>query len=164
VHAFDDRRVDPIALQFVMNVDAFDDQNLVLELDLTSRLTDEPAIACLYLARLQRAPESPCQSTAGGGDNIVERGGIGRGVPRVNSVVLCHLRMDSKCNRTLACRQEGLPDWSLESYNLDLRGVNDVTHDAPPLRLGMCSRTSRRSVANSLLLVEVFTRRCYFKR
>jgi hypothetical protein len=136
VHAFDDRRVDPIPLQFVMNVDALDDQNLVLKLDLTTRLTDEPAIACVYLARLQRAPEGSCQSTAGGGDNIVERGGIGRGVPRVNPVVLCHLRMDSKCNRTLPYGEEGLPDWTLVSYNLHLRGVNDVTHDAPPLRWG----------------------------
>jgi hypothetical protein len=128
VHSFDDLWVDPVSLQFVVNVNPLDDQNLALELDLTSRLTGEPAIACVYLARLQRAPEGSRQSAAGGGDNVVERGGIGRRIPGINAVVLRYLRMDSKGDRTLPCGKERLPHRSLVSYDSHLRGVNDVTH------------------------------------
>jgi hypothetical protein len=132
VHSFDDLWVDPVTLQFVVNVNPLDDQNLALELDLTSRLTGEPAIACVYLARLQRAPEGSRQSAAGGGNNVVERGGIGRRIPGINAVVLRYLRMDSKGDRTLPCGKEGLPHRALVSYDSHLRGVNDVTHQAPP--------------------------------
>ena len=125
---FDDLGVDPVALQFVVNVNPLDDQNLALEFDLTPRLTGEPALACVYLARLQRAPEGPSQSTAGGRDHIVERGGIGRRVPRINSVVLCYLRMDTKGDRFPPCGKEGLPHRSPMSHDPHLRGVNDVTH------------------------------------
>ena len=128
MHTFDDLWVDPVSLKFVVNVNPLDHQNLALELDLTSRLTGEPPLACVYLARLQRAPEGPSQSTAGSGDNKVKRGGIGRRVPGINSVVLSYLRMDTKGDRFLPCGEEGLPHRSPVSYDFHLRGVNDVTH------------------------------------
>jgi len=128
VHTFDDLWVDPFALQFVVNVNPLDDQNLALELDLTPRLAGEPPLASVYLARLQRAPEGPSQSTAGSGDNVVERGGIWRRVARIDSVVLRYLRMDTKGDRFLPRGKEGLPHRSPVSHDSHLRGVNDVTH------------------------------------
>ena len=128
MHSFDDLWVDPVTLQFVVNVNPLDDQNLALELDLTSRLTGEPALACVYLARLQRAPEGPSQSTAGSGDDVVESGGIGRRVPGIDSVVLRNLRMDTKGDRFLPCGKEGLPHGSPVPDHLHLRDVDDITH------------------------------------
>jgi hypothetical protein len=132
VHSFDNFRIDPPAPQFVVNVNPLDDQDLAIELDLTPRLTGEPALACVYLARLQRAPEGPSQSTAGGGDNIVERGGIGRRNSGINSVVLGYLRMNAKGDRFLPRGKEGLPHRSLVPDHLHLRGIGDITHEAPP--------------------------------
>ena len=44
--------------------------------DLAGHLSAQGAAACVDLARLQRAPEGPEQSTGGGGDDVVERGGV----------------------------------------------------------------------------------------
>jgi hypothetical protein len=128
VHTFDDLWVDPVSLKFVVNVNPLDHQDLALELDLTPRFTGEPALACVYLARLQRAPEGPSQSTAGGGDNVVERGGIGRRVPGIDSVVLRNLRMDTKGDRFLPCGKESLPHGSPVPHHLHLRDIDDITH------------------------------------
>ena len=91
VHTFDDLWVDPVSLKFVVNVNPLDHQDLALELDLTPRFAGEAALACVYLARLQRAPEGSSKSTAGSCDNVVERGGIGRRVPGIDSIVLRNL-------------------------------------------------------------------------
>jgi len=91
VHSLDELWVYPLTLQFVVNVNSLDDQNPAIELDLTRDLTGEPATACVYLARLQRAPEGPCQSPTCSGNNIVERGGIGRRIPGISPVMLGHL-------------------------------------------------------------------------
>ena len=131
MHSLDDFRVDPLAPQFVVNVNPLDDQDLVLEFDLSPSLTGEPTLACVYLARLQRAPEGSRQSPAGGGDNIVQRGGIGTGVAWVYPVVLRHLRMDAESNRILPGGKESLSHRSLVPDHLHLRDIDDITHEAP---------------------------------
>jgi len=128
VHSLDDFTVDPLAPQFVVDVNPLDDQDLALEFDLSPSLTGEPALTCLYLARLQRAPEGSRQSPAGGGDNVVQRGGIGRRVPGVYAVVLSHLRMDAEGNRILPGGKESLPHRSLVPNHLHLRDIDDITH------------------------------------
>ena len=159
MHSLDDFRVDPLAPQFVVDVNPLDDQDLALELDLTPRLTDQPALTCVYLARLQRAPEGSRQSTAGGGDNVVQRGGIGRGVARVYAVVLRHLRMDAEGNRILPGGKESLPHRSLVPYHLHLRDIDDITHQAPPcVSRKSCTYPERSPFLPSQ---KVFTRRSH---
>lgn len=67
-----------IHLELIDHVDAADDQNLFLELDLTDRFRGQITFACRDTARLQRASEGAGQSTSCGGDHVVERGGMGR--------------------------------------------------------------------------------------
>jgi hypothetical protein len=62
----------------VMDSDALDHQHPVLGLDLADRLDLEPLTLNLDLARLQRPGESAGQSAAGGGDDVVKRGGVRR--------------------------------------------------------------------------------------
>ena len=57
----------------IPDVDPLNDEHAVLNLDLADRLARQASLACLPLARLQRASEGPGQSAAGGGDHEVER-------------------------------------------------------------------------------------------
>ena len=73
-----------------------DHKNLVLELDLARYLGGQPAAGCIYLARLQRAPEGSGQSAAGRRDHIVERRRVGREVLGVDAVVIGDRRMHAE--------------------------------------------------------------------
>jgi hypothetical protein len=57
----------------IPDVDPLNDEHAVIDLDLAHRLARQPPLACLHVARLQRASEGPGQSAAGGGDHEVER-------------------------------------------------------------------------------------------
>jgi hypothetical protein len=57
VHSVHDLGINPAGAEFVVNVDALDHQDLAVELDLAGRFSYEFPSACLYPARLQRAPE-----------------------------------------------------------------------------------------------------------
>jgi hypothetical protein len=57
----------------VMNVNSANYQNSLIDFDLPSYLSTQPAVARIYFARIQRAPEGSDHSTAQGGHNIIER-------------------------------------------------------------------------------------------
>jgi len=86
------------ALECVRDMDAFDDQDLAVSLDLASSVRDQVPTGCVDAARLQRAPEGSRQSTAGGGDNVVDRGGIRRVFIRVDTVVFGDGSVDSEAD------------------------------------------------------------------
>jgi hypothetical protein len=52
-------------------VDAADDQDIVLQLNLADRLRHQSLIRGVYVTRLQRASKGSGQSTRSGGDNVV---------------------------------------------------------------------------------------------
>jgi hypothetical protein len=62
----------------ITDSDALDHQHAVVRFDLADRLNVEPLTLDLDLTRLQRAGEGAGQSAAGGGDDVVERGGVRR--------------------------------------------------------------------------------------
>jgi hypothetical protein len=62
--------------QAVMDGDPLDHQHPVFGLDLADRFDLKPLTLNLDLTRFQRARESAGQSAAGGGDDVVKRGGV----------------------------------------------------------------------------------------
>ena len=77
VHPLDDLGIDALGAELVVHVNAPDHQDLAVELDLTGGFADEFPPACIYPARLQRAPEGPRQSPTGGGNHVVEGRRVG---------------------------------------------------------------------------------------
>jgi len=68
-------RGSPVGLfgfQYQSHMDAADDEDIVLQFDLTHSLGYESLIRCIDLTRLQRASIGSGQSTGGGGDNIIQ--------------------------------------------------------------------------------------------
>jgi hypothetical protein len=61
------------ARQLVGHVDALDDEDLPVLLDLPDAVPDEGPSACFDATRLQRASQGAGQSADGGGDDVVER-------------------------------------------------------------------------------------------
>ncbi len=85
--------------QAISDMDPLDHKHAVFDLDLARCLTDEPAVACVDLTRLQRASEGAGESAAGGGDDVVERRrtlGISRSC---DPVVLGDLVVDTEVDR-----------------------------------------------------------------
>lgn len=66
------------------------DEHLALFLHLSRDPTDECSVACVDTTRLQRAPECPGQSAAGGGDDIVDRRRVRWILVGVDAVVVRH--------------------------------------------------------------------------
>ncbi len=71
----------------VMRMDSTDHQNVVLELDFTRNLGDEIPLAGFDLASLQRTAEGSGQSTASGGNHIIQCRCVRWRVPGRNLVV-----------------------------------------------------------------------------
>ena len=62
--------------QMVGEVDASDDQDLGVQLDLADRVCLETTVSGGDAARLQRAREGPGQSAGGRGHQVVQGGGV----------------------------------------------------------------------------------------
>lgn len=92
--------------KIVGNMDPPDYQDMTFGLDFPSDLGSQMFIAGVYLARLQRAPESTDESTPGRGDNVVNGCRV-----RLNyffsrhTVMLRDCPMDSEMNRLRFSRQ-----------------------------------------------------------
>jgi len=61
------------SIQEVVNVNSANYQNPLIGFDFPSDVSTQPAIARIYFARIQRAPEGSNHSTTQGGHNIIER-------------------------------------------------------------------------------------------
>lgn len=88
MYALDDGGIRALSRKFVVRVNAFHDEYLALEFDLTGHLAGELSAACVDAARFQRAPEGPGQSPGGRGHEIVESRGIRGEILRRDAVVL----------------------------------------------------------------------------
>lgn len=63
--------------EVIGDVNSPDDEDIVLQLDLTPDLGGKAPVARVDVARLQRASEGAGQSAAGGGHHVVEGRGVG---------------------------------------------------------------------------------------
>ena len=103
-------RVDP---QMIAHVDAPNDQDLAVQLDLACSLGPEPAVPGWDPARLQRAPEGSSESAGRRGHDVVERRRVGCVHGRVHTVVLGNLRVNAKQCRPCLHRQIGSAERTL---------------------------------------------------
>ena len=122
----DGRAVRIGSCQVVGDMDAFDDENLLLELDFArdvgGQLTDSD------LARCQRASECSRQSAAGSGDDVVERRGVGLVLRRIDTIVLCNGAVNAEADRFPLAGQPGQAQRSALAFDADFGLVNHVTH------------------------------------
>jgi hypothetical protein len=105
VHPLNDLGIGPAGAELVVNVDASDHQDLAVELDLAGRFADEFPPACIYPARLQRAPEGPRQSPTRGGNHIVEGRRIGGEIFGRDAIVSRYLRVHTECHGFVSAGQ-----------------------------------------------------------
>ena len=89
-HPLDRGQLAFVGGQPVGDMDAPDDQDLVLQLDLADRVCLETTVSGGDAARLQRAPEGSGQSAGGRGHQVVQGGGVRLTVLGVGAVVLGH--------------------------------------------------------------------------
>jgi hypothetical protein len=87
-------------------MDLLDYEHLVLEVHLAFGIRRKLSLACIDPARLQRATQGAGESTGGGGDDVVERGGVVGVLASRGAVVLANLIVGSEENRFRLNREE----------------------------------------------------------
>ena len=105
--------------QMIDNVNAPDDQNTVFSLDLACNFCRQFPMACVNLARLQRAPEGTGQSTGRPRYDVIYGSRVRLGDFRTHSVMLCNGPMYSELNRCGLGRQVGEAQWAGASLDAD---------------------------------------------
>lgn len=99
VHALDRGHVHiAVDREVVADVNPLEHEDAALQLDLALGVCPETTASGGDPARFQRAPERAGQSTGRGGDDVVERGGVGRAGIRRHAVVLGHLAVHAECD------------------------------------------------------------------
>ena len=87
------------AAQRIADSDLFEHESLLFEVDLPLCLGGQPPPARVDPARLQRAPQSPGESTGGRGDDVVERGRVVGVLAGRRPVMLADLVMRAEHDR-----------------------------------------------------------------
>jgi len=113
--------------QLVMSMDALDNQDLAVELDLTGDVARKLVIAGVNSARFQRAAEGAAQSAPCGCDYVIKRGRTRRISIRPHLVMLGYLGVNAEHDRLFFCRQIGKADRACFALDSDSRGVNDIS-------------------------------------
>jgi hypothetical protein len=132
MHSLDDLGVDRAGAELVMNVDTFDQKDLAFELYLAGGFADQFPPACLYPARLQRAPEGAGQSPTSRGNHIVEGRRIGGEVVGRHTVVSRYLRVHTEGDGFISARHLRLAKRTSMTKNSHSRGVDNVSHGLLP--------------------------------
>ena len=118
--------------EFVVYVNAFDDEHAVLCLfDFPTNFAGQLAVR-LDFARLQRAPEGSEQSTRYGRNQIID--GRGMGLSKVlclHSIVLRNRSMHAEDHRFGFAGKLCIADWSPLSFKMRLRNIRNFGHSSP---------------------------------
>ena len=117
-----------IRAQPKLDVDAPDDEYVLLGLDLADSFGDQASVARWNLTRIQRASESPAQSTSSAGYDVVECRGARRIGIRWNLVMLSDSAVHSESDRLRLTRQPGFSNRSLYALDANLRSVHNFGH------------------------------------
>jgi hypothetical protein len=135
-------------------VDPLDDEDLVVELDFADGVATETTVSGGDVSCFERTPERAGQSTGGGRHDIVEGGGMGFEGALGGVVVGSDGTVDPEGDGAFLCRQVGVAQGPLGSFDVDLRPVHDFTHGSsssrpsprpPAVRVSLTSLSVRRS-------------------
>jgi hypothetical protein len=85
--------------QMISDVNSLNDQYVVLCLDLSSNFRSQSFVACIDLARFQRAPEGADQSAPGGRHYVIQRRGMRLCNLWANVIVFGHRPVHTKAHR-----------------------------------------------------------------
>lgn len=106
------------SLQAVGDVDPTDHEHTPLLLHLPTHVGRQSPATCIDPARLQRASEGPGQSTAGSGDDIIERSrNITLGL---DTVMLFNCAVNSELHRPFMSRQPSVTEGSFDTVDPDI--------------------------------------------
>ena len=111
------------------NMDAADDQYIILQFDFADCLRHQSFIRGVYVTRLQRASKGSGQSTRSCGDNVVQGRGMGLEDRWRNFVMLRHGPMHSEDYRLRFGREISPANGSLHAFNSHMGPVNHFRHD-----------------------------------
>jgi hypothetical protein len=100
MNALNGRAILFVGDKMIGHMDPSDYQDMTFRLDFPSDLCTQVLIACVYLARLQRAPEGADESTSGRRDNVVNSCRMRLDYFfRSNTIMLRDCAVDSEMNR-----------------------------------------------------------------
>jgi hypothetical protein len=115
--------------QPITDMDALDDQDLVLHDYHAFSLCAQLALARIDPARLQRASKRSRESTGGSRHHIVERGGVLGILAEGGPIVLAHLVMGAEQDRVGSRREKGLANGSALPNDPNLGDVFGLVHN-----------------------------------
>ena len=110
------------------DMDPLEDEHAFLGFDFAVRDRGQLAAARADPARLQRAPKGAEQSTAGRGDDVIDRGRVRLRHVALDPVVACDRPMCAEPHRLGLGGHVRQPQRSLDTRQRDLGAINDVTH------------------------------------
>jgi hypothetical protein len=107
-----------------------DNEHSVLGFDLTRDIRYELTIACIDVARIQRAPKCTDHSTGSRRDHVIQSGGV-RFLESggINFVMLRDGAVNAENNILRFARQAGNSQWASLALNSNLGNINDVGHN-----------------------------------
>ena len=114
--------------QPITDMDALDDQDLVLQDHNAVSVCAQLALARIDSARLQRAPKRARESTGGRGHDVVESRCVLGILAGSSPVVLAHLVMGAELDRVGSRRKKGLPDGPALPNDPNPRDVFGLVH------------------------------------
>lgn len=103
--------------QRVVDMDPFDHQDFVLDVDLATSFGGKAAFAGVDPARLQRAPECSAESTGRRCYNVIKGGGVVRILAHSGAVVFAYFVVGAEDNRLCLTWKGGLSDRSALAYD-----------------------------------------------
>ncbi len=119
--------------QMVGDVDAANDEDPVIQLDLPDGLGGQPPLASRDLARFQRASQRPGRSAGRRRDEVVEGGRVGLVDLGVHPIVLGYLGVDPEEHRGRLDWKVGPAQGALDPLDADPRPVGDlISHSSLP--------------------------------
>jgi hypothetical protein len=106
-------------------MNAANDEDIVLQFDVTHSFGYEPLIGCIDFTRLQRAPEGSGKSTGGGGDNIIQSGGVRFQDLGRNLIMLGHRAMHAENDRLGFSGEPGSANRSFDAFDSNFGTIDD---------------------------------------
>ena len=149
VYAFGRLPLPFLRLEPQLDMDATDHQNAVFFFDFAYGFADQPVYRRGDLTRLQRASKGSGESTGGGGDDVIERGGVRRKGFGRHFVVLGDGAVNAKDHRRRFRGQVCASHRASFALDADFRAIDNVSHSATiapwAKACGTCSvRVARR--------------------
>jgi hypothetical protein len=106
-------------------MDAADDEDIVLQFDLTHSLGYESLIRCIDLTRLQRASVGSGKSTGGRGDNIIQSRSVRFQYRRRNLVMFRDRAMHTENHGLGFSGKPGSANRSFDAFDSNLGTIDD---------------------------------------